>query len=105
MLTRALAFHCPVCDSADVFYTCTPNCCFNHVCSDCRATFEPVTVWLGENLSGVTPPDPLPDASDPTVACVKCDSTSVYLMEDGRLVCSKCGAVLRLEMTEVVEDS
>ena len=102
MITRALAFHCPACGSADVCYTCLPNCCFNHVCSDCRTTFEPVTVALGEKLTGVTPPDPLPDASDPTVACIKCDSTAVYMLEDGRLVCAKCGALLKLELTEVV---
>ena len=101
MKTEPLRLECPICHSADVFYSCTPNCCFNHVCSDCQTTFEPATAAVGETVSGVEPPDPLPDASDPTVACVKCDSTAVYTMADGRLVCARCGAVLKLEIAEV----
>jgi protein-arginine kinase activator protein McsA len=73
------------------------------VCSDCGTTFEPITVSLGVTLGGIQPPDPLPDASDPTVACVKCDSTAVYLLPDDRLVCAQCGAVLKLEITEIAE--
>jgi hypothetical protein len=90
-----------VCQSAEVFYSCTPNCCFNHVCSDCGATFEPVTAPAGGTQAGIHPPDPLPEATDPTVACAKCDSTAVYVLEDGRLVCSQCGLLLSLEITEV----
>jgi transcription initiation factor TFIIIB Brf1 subunit/transcription initiation factor TFIIB len=99
--TTRLALPCPVCKSQAVFYSCTPNCCFNHVCSDCGTTFEPATAALGQTLSGIEPPDPLPDTSDPTVACVKCDATAVYALADGRLVCAKCGAVLKLEIEEV----
>ncbi len=73
----------------------------NHVCSDCGATFEPLTTATGGTLSGIVPPDPLPQAADPTAACAKCDSTSVYLTDDGALVCEKCGALLTLELTEV----
>jgi hypothetical protein len=101
MQTARISFPCPVCQSADVFYSCTPNCCFNHVCGDCGATFEPVTSLSGGTLRGVQPPDPLPEASDPTVACIKCDSIAVYALEDGRLVCAKCGSLLTLEMTEI----
>jgi DNA-directed RNA polymerase subunit RPC12/RpoP len=93
------ALRCPVCGSADVFYSCTPNCCFNHVCGACGATFEPVTAALAGSGS-VDPPDPLPDASDPTVECAKCQSTAVYQVEED-LVCSKCGARLAVEYTEV----
>jgi hypothetical protein len=92
---------CPVCGSAEVFYSCTPGCCFNHVCAQCGATFEPVTEATGGTLSGVVPPDPLPEASDPTAACAKCDSIAVYMTGDGSLVCATCGAVLRLEFTEI----
>jgi hypothetical protein len=99
--TQPLRLECPTCHSVDVFYTCTPNCCFNHVCNDCRTTFEPMTQRLGETLAGIEAPDPLPDASDPTVACAVCDSTAVYLLADGRLVCAGCGMLLRLEITEV----
>src|ERR1041385_7194945 len=99
--TRKLEIHCPLCGSADVFYSCTPNCCMNHVCSNCGATFEPLTTATGGTLSGIVPPDPLPAAPDPTAACARCDSTSVYLTGDDALVCAKCGSVLQLELTEV----
>jgi hypothetical protein len=60
-----------------------------------------MTKLAGGAQSGVEPPDPLPDASDPTVACVRCDSTAVYALPDGRLVCTGCGLLLHLEITEV----
>ncbi len=101
MKTSKLTLHCPVCQSPDVFYSCTPNCCFNHVCNSCGATFEPVTQLAGGSLRGAEPPDPPPDASDPTVACVKCDSTAVYELPEGQLVCTRCGLLLALEMTEI----
>jgi hypothetical protein len=99
--TRKLEIACPVCGSGGVFYSCTPNCCFNHVCSECGTTFEPATVARGGSVSGIEAPDPLPDASDPTAECVKCTSTAVYMMEDGGLVCGKCGALLSLELNEI----
>lgn len=101
MKTSRLSLACPVCQSPDVFYSCTPNCCFNHVCGNCGATFEPVTRLAGGTQRDIEPPDPLPDASDPTVACVKCDSTAVYALPGGSLVCAKCGSLLVLEITEV----
>jgi DNA-directed RNA polymerase subunit RPC12/RpoP len=84
-----------------VFYSCTPNCCFNHVCAECGATFEPATKAKGGFAGAVEPPDPPPDATDPTVACVRCDSIAVYLAENEELVCGKCGARLTLEINEV----
>jgi len=92
---------CPICGSADVFYSCTPNCCYNHVCGDCGTTFEPLTKTRGVTLRDVAPPDPLPEAADPTAACAKCDSIAVYLTEDNSLVCADCGSILDLEITEV----
>jgi transcription initiation factor TFIIIB Brf1 subunit/transcription initiation factor TFIIB len=35
------------------------------------------------------------------VACIRCDSTAVYALADGRLVCASCGLLLELEITEV----
>jgi DNA-directed RNA polymerase subunit RPC12/RpoP len=99
--TRKLELACPVCGSGAVFYSCTPNCCFNHVCSDCGTTFEPQTTATGGTIPGSGPPDPLPDAADPTAPCARCESTAVYLTEDGKTVCAKCGSVLRLEYTEI----
>ena len=101
MKTRKLEFACPGCGSSEVFYSCTPNCCFNHVCGNCGTTFEPVTKATGGGPRQVTPPDPLPDASDPTAECVRCASTQVYIAEDESLVCGKCGAGLELELTEI----
>ncbi len=101
MKTRKLAIACPQCGSNDVFYSCTPNCCFNHVCSDCGTTFEPATTSKGRVVTGVIPPDPLPESTDPTAECAKCNSIEVYMMDDGGLVCRKCGTVLELELTEI----
>ena len=92
---------CPACKSAEIYYTCTPNCCFNHVCGTCGATFEPVTRATGETMTGIVAPDPLPEAADPTVACAKCDSTAVYRAAGDALVCASCGTVLVLEFTEI----
>ncbi len=101
MRTKKLEIACPVCSSIDVFYTCTPNCCFNHVCNNCGSTFEPVTAKAGGAVSGAEAPDPLPEASDPTVACVRCEDTTVYMLEDKSLVCTNCGTRLTLEFTEI----
>jgi hypothetical protein len=49
----------------------------------------------------VLPPNPPPDATDPTAECAACGSPSVYLAEDGGVVCGKCCAALELEYTEV----
>lgn len=103
--TRKLAIACPQCGGSEISYSCSPNCCFNHVCGDCYTTFEPVTRATGAKLADVTPPEPMPEAADPTVACVKCDSTAVYMVGGGamseELVCAKCGAVLTLELTKI----
>jgi len=99
--TRKLELACPVCQSGAVFYTCTPSCCFNHVCNDCGATFEPVTRATGGTVKGLVPPDPGPEAGDPAVACARCESTSVYLLPDRRPVCANCGSLLAVEYTEV----
>jgi DNA-directed RNA polymerase subunit RPC12/RpoP len=87
----------------EVFYTCTPNCCFNHVCGNCGSTFEPITKVTGGTITGFAPPSRLPDASDPTVACARCDATIVYMREDKSLVCGHCGSLLALEFTEVAK--
>jgi DNA-directed RNA polymerase subunit RPC12/RpoP len=99
-VSRKLQIPCPHCGSLDVFYSCEPKCCFNHVCGDCKGTFEPLTTATGERR-GITPPEELPDPSEPAVACVKCDSVAVYVDEDDALVCADCGSVLALELTEL----
>jgi hypothetical protein len=99
--TRKLTIPCPLCGSAETFYSCEPKCCFNHVCGECRGTFEPLTRFAGSYRRGMTPPDPPPDATEPAVACIKCESVAVFVAEDGGLVCVECGAVLELELTEI----
>lgn len=101
MRTRKLELACPVCGSAEVFYSCTPNCCYNHVCGGCGATFEPATRRKGGEVRAVPAPDPPPDATDPTAECVACGSTAVYLTEETGAVCGNCGAALEIEYTEV----
>jgi DNA-directed RNA polymerase subunit RPC12/RpoP len=100
--TSKLRIACPICGSGEVFYSCTPGCCFNHVCGRCGTTFEPATTATGRSLTGVAPPDPLPDATDPTVECARCTSTDVYQTEDGSLVCGHCGSLLIVELNEIV---
>ena len=101
MTTKPVSFACPVCGSVDVFYSCEPKCCFNHVCSDCGATFEPVTKAVAGTVRDIEPPVPAPDSTGPTVACARCESIEVYALDNGRLVCAKCGQLLELEMTEI----
>ena len=101
MQTRKLELACPACNSNEVFYTCTPNCCFNHVCNSCGSTFELTTRFTGEVLNGVIPPTPLPEATDPTVACSRCESISVFMVRESELVCAQCGSLLELEFTAV----
>jgi hypothetical protein len=60
-----------------------------------------VTTATGDTLSGIVPPDPFPEAADPTAACARCESTSVYLTDDGRAVCGNCGSLLTVELTEI----
>lgn len=101
MRTRKLELACPVCASPRVFYTCATDCCYNHVCGDCGATFEPATRPAGGALSGLVPPDPPPDSTDPTAPCAQCYAPAVCLAENGAVVCAKCGALLILEMEEI----
>ncbi len=101
MKTRKLAIACPACGSGETVYTCTPNCCFNHVCVECGTTFEPVTASAGGFIQGIEPPEGPFDASDPAAACALCDAPKVYMTEDGAPVCGACGARLTLELTEV----
>ncbi|MBM3813888.1 MAG: hypothetical protein FJW20_19850 [Acidimicrobiia bacterium] len=92
---------CPKCGSRAIVYSCEPKCCFNHVCSDCTSTFQPATEATGGKLTGVAPPDPLPDCTEPAAPCTKCESIAVFQLDDGRLVCTDCGTLLRLLYTEV----
>ncbi|MBI3209527.1 MAG: hypothetical protein HYZ37_11585 [Candidatus Solibacter usitatus] len=100
-MSRKLQFQCPTCGSADVFYSCEPKCCFNHVCAECKTTFEPVTLLASKDRRRIDAPDPPPECTEPTVACCVCESVRVFLDDDDALVCMDCGAVLKMELTDV----
>lgn len=106
MKLAPLSIACPQCGSLDVVYSCKPDCCFNHVCSKCYTTFQPLTTRVGEYAGdlGTLPPDP--DPSGPTAACARCGEIKLFAIADGepsppRLLCVSCKALLTLELTEV----
>jgi|SRR5579863_838796 len=102
MTLTALSFTCPKCGSADVAYSCTPSCCFNHVCGHCYATFEPKTTRVGE-FAGDIPAFSEPDSAGPTAACARCGEHKLFSITDyreltGRLLCVSCRALLTVEL-------
>lgn len=95
---------CPQCNSADVVYSCEPKCCFNHVCAECRSTFELNTVKTGES-------DPIwvdhkePGSGDATTGCASCGSLRLAVLRkepDVILVCADCQALSKLVVEEFV---
>ncbi len=86
-------------------YSCEPKCCFNHVCADCRSTFEINTEKTGrfEAMNSATPAE-IPDSSAPTTGCAQCESLrlSVFSSSDAEtlLLCGDCGALSRLKIEE-----
>src|SRR5215216_2535947 len=104
MKLSPLAIICPGCGSKEVVYSCTPDCCFNHVCGDCLNNFQLLTNDLGKTLRPVRVNADERDTCAPTVACARCESLEVYQLEDdqspaGNLVCATCGALLDLEFS------
>jgi hypothetical protein len=100
---------CPKCGGAEIVYSCEPKCCFNHVCADCRSTFEINTHKTGQfdrtsQLAFVEP-----ESGDPTTGCASCDSLKLAVLRsdviETLLVCGKCHAVLKLAIEEFVPGS
>ena len=96
---------CPNCGGAEIIYSCEPKCCFNHVCADCRTSFQLVTTKTGGfDLQAATNAQE-PPSGDPTAGCAACDSLrlAVFSNEDGTilLVCGNCGARLKLTVEEI----
>ena len=97
---------CPQCGGRDIVYSCEPKCCFNHVCADCRSTFELNTEKTGRFDPAAAAAAQEPASGDPTTGCAACDSLRIAVLshtpEETLLVCGKCHAVLRLKVEEFV---
>jgi hypothetical protein len=95
---------CPQCGSGDVFYSCSPQCCYNHVCNSCYTTFELDTTKVGEFTEDFEiPPDT--DPSAPTAPCARCHEPRVFRIGNTgpvpQFVCAACKALLTLDYTEI----
>ena len=97
---------CPHCGGSEIIYSCEPKCCFNHVCANCRSTFEINTSKTGrfDHNSSLATEEPL--SGEPTTGCANCDSLKIGVLshEDGEtlLLCGKCRAVLKMKIEEFV---
>jgi transcription elongation factor Elf1 len=105
MAAQSLAdvLRCPHCGGKDIIYSCEPKCCFNHVCGDCRSTFEINTEKTGR--SATSPCDfREPESGEPTTACASCESLklAVFSADDAEtlLLCGNCGALSRMKIEE-----
>ena len=99
---------CPHCDGRDIVYSCEPKCCFNHVCADCRSTFEINTEKTGDFDRESKLEFAEPESGDPTTACASCESLKIAVLNAGDeplIVCGKCGAVSRVVIEEFVAGS
>jgi hypothetical protein len=102
---------CPKCGGAEIVYSCEPKCCFNHVCADCRSTFEINTVKTGKWMEKDAAPPPVeePQSGEPTTCCASCESLRVAVLqsEDSLtlLFCGQCGAISQMVIEEFVAGS
>jgi hypothetical protein len=98
---------CPKCGGAEIIYSCEPKCCFNHVCADCRSTFEINTVKTGQVMDAAAPAVEEPQSGEPTTCCALCESLRVAVLqsENNLLFCGKCGAISKMVIEEFVEGS
>ena len=112
---RPLTIACPTCGSGAVFYTCSPSCCFNHVCDACHTTFELATEATGGTVPAAErggldaiPPE---DSTAPHAQCPRCDALAVRLADAAAApgpspatqdaACGACFARLALRLENV----
>ncbi len=96
---------CPKCGGREIVYSCEPKCCFNHVCADCRSTFEINTEKTGEFDRDAALGFAEPESGDPTTACASCESLKIAVVKKGEetlIVCGRCAAVSRVVIEEFV---
>lgn len=96
---------CPQCGGSDVIYSCEPKCCFNHVCADCRSTFELNTQKTGrfDHATDISAEEP--QSGDPTTACASCESLKLAVLSSNGetlLLCANCRAISKLVVEEFV---
>jgi hypothetical protein len=107
MTLAPIVVACPQCGSNDIFYSCKPECCFNHVCNACYTTFELATTRVGEFQNAFdVPPDP--DSTAPTAPCARCGECKIFALGEPpgapqQYLCVSCQALLTLEITNVVK--
>ncbi len=102
MTLTPISVACPQCGSAEVYYSCNPSCCYNHVCNKCYTTFELETKWVGDVTENFAiPPDP--ESGSPTAPCARCHEPKVFAVEGqpSQFVCAGCKALLTLDYTEI----
>ena len=107
MSTRSLKeiVRCPKCGGAEIIYSCEPKCCYNHVCADCRSTFEINTVKTGQSVNTTAEVEE-PQSGEPTTGCASCESLRVAVLksenDETLLLCGKCGAISKMVIEEFV---
>jgi hypothetical protein len=104
MTLSSITITCPACGSKEIVYSCTPDCCFNHVCGDCLHNFQLGTKDTGESLASINVKAEERDSCAPTARCARCESLDLYRLTDdekraGDIVCAVCRALLRLLLT------
>jgi hypothetical protein len=93
---------CPQCGGGEVFYSCKPECCYNHVCNYCYTTFKLGTTRVGETAQDFEVAAAT-DGSAPTAPCARCHEPTVLAIAGSpQCVCTGCRALLRLEYREIV---
>jgi hypothetical protein len=92
---------CPVCGDADVAYTCTPGCCFNHVCAACRASWQLATEVVDVGPIAVESPRDDYDTTDPSAPCFRCGELVWQLSGRSELWCPSCGIALKCIVRDV----
>ena len=89
---------CPKCGGKEIVYSCEPKCCFNHVCADCRSTFELNTSKTGrfDHQTAISAKEP--DSSDPTTGCASCGTLRMAVLsstaDETLLLCANGVAIL-----------
>jgi hypothetical protein len=96
---------CPQCHGVGIVYSCEPKCCFNHVCADCRSTFELNTEKTGQT-DAIVVENGEPESGDPTTGCASCGSLRMAVLRSSDketiLVCGACHALSKLVVDEFV---